>query len=256
MSRTKPRDVGLAMKRQRSGAQKERKAKKSKGFDTRKVATHAVRNAGTGFKPELKAFDVWDSNVSIPPGTGSASHVALLNAMQLGSDRFNRIGRKVQIKKIHVRISLHPVTPVPTSVPEDIVVMLVWDTDGNTLPGLAQLLADTSLAGVIGIDVNSHQNLDESTRWKILKRKVIPLRVCGTATGALPCNGAAFQALSNDLHWDWNIDCDLLTQYSSLSNGNVADISNGSLILCWWTNLAVGLPPSALSYRTRIRYFD
>lgn len=208
------------------------------------------------FTPELKAFDSFDTNVPITTGTASAGHVSLLNAPQLGSDRFNRIGRKIQIKKIHVRISLHPVTPVPTSVPEDIVFMLIWDRDGNTLPSLTQLLQDVTVGGVVSSTVNSHQNLDESKRYKILKKHIVPLRICGTATGALPCNGAAFQAQSNDLNWSWNIKGDFITQYNAGNAGNVADISNGGLILCWWTSLGAGLPVSTFDYNNRIRYFD
>jgi len=229
--------------------------KQSKGV--KKVRRATAPTAGrVGFQPELKSFDTWDTAANIGAGTGSAGHVALLNPLTLGSDRYQRIGRKIQIKKIHVRISLHPATPDLTTVPEDIVIMLVWDKDGNTLPSLPNLLQDVSAGGVVTSAVNSHQNLDESKRYTILKKKVIPLRICGTATGALPCNGAAFQAQNNDLNWSWNLKGDYITQYNANNAGNIGDIANGALVLCWWTNLGVGFTTSNLSYNTRIRYFD
>jgi hypothetical protein len=251
-ARIYPNVVSIAEMKRRASTQLRPGAKRVK----RAAPVQRTLVKSKTFTPELKAFDTFDVGVPIIPGTVSAGHVSLLNAPQLGTDRFNRIGRKIQIKKIHVRISLHPVTPVPTSVPEDIVFMLVWDRDGNTLPGLTALLQDTTIGGVVSSTVNSHQNLDESKRYRILKKHIVPLRVCGTATGALPCNGAAFQAENNDLNWEWNIKGDFLTQYNAGNAGTVADIANGGLILCWWTSLGAGLPVSSFDYCNRIRYFD
>jgi len=245
-----PKQNNPRMKR-RANQQLNRAPKKRKVAKKDSMTLQLSKN----FEPELKAVDNFLGTV-ITPGTSSANHVLLLNCPVLGPDRHERIGRKIQIKKIHCRFSLHPVTPVPTSVPEDIVVMLIWDVEGTPLPGLPDLLRSIDNAGTPQSTVRNHQNLDNSKRFRILKRKLIPLRICGTATGALPCNGAAFQAEQDDLVWDWNLNVDLLTQFNAGVTGTVTDISSGCLFIAFFTDLAVGLPPSSIDINTRIRYYD
>lgn len=208
------------------------------------------------FVPEKKWVDTSNYAVPILSGTAAANHNILLNGLVPGTRSYNRVGNRIQITDIHVKVSLHPVTPVPTSVPEDIVFMVIYDNEGGSLPALGALLTSTDLNGAGTSTPISHFNLTESKRYKILKRKVVPLRICGTATGALPCNGAAFQANQDDLIWSWHIKSNILTQYNAGASGGVGDIANGSIIFCWWTSLGVGLPVSNFDCETRIRYYD
>lgn len=239
------------MKR-RANVQKTKKVSKK-----RRVATDSFSLQGrSSFQPELKALDQWLFAQPITSGTGAANHVMLLNSPMLGTDRNNRIGRKIQIKSAHIHVSIHPVTPVPTSVPEDLVFLLVWDLEAGATPALSSLLTNIDTAGTASVSVIGMQNLDNSKRYKILKRKNIPLRVCGTATGALPCNGAAFQANQDTLDFKWNIKCNLLTQFNSGNTGVIGDITNGALVFCWWTSLGAALPTSDFDVTSRIRYYD
>lgn len=104
-----------------AGVKKRRPARKD-------IASFKTSNA---FQPELKSLDNWLINQAIVSGTGAANHVLLLNSPVLGTERFNRIGRRIQVKSVHVHWSIHPVTPVPTSVPEDLVLFLVWDLEAQ-----------------------------------------------------------------------------------------------------------------------------
>lgn len=208
------------------------------------------------FTPELKALDNYLYAQPITSGTGAANHVMLMNSPVLGTERYNRIGRRIQIKSAHVRVSIYPVTPVPTSVPEDLVFMLVWDLEAGATPALSSLLQDVDVAGVASTGPLSHVNLDNSKRYKILKRKNVPLRICGTATGALPCNGAAFQAQENDLLFEWNVNLNEVTQFNSGTTGVIGDITSGALVFCWWTSLGAALPTSTFDVSGRIRYLD
>lgn len=229
------------------------KKRKTRTVNTNKQFT---LTQSKNFSPELKAADSYIYGQAITSGTGSANHVMLMNSPLQGVERYQRIGRRIQIKSAHIRCSIYPVTPVPTSVPEDLVFMLVWDLEGGATPSLSSLLTDIDTSGTSSIGVLSHQNLDNSKRYKILKRKNIPLRICGTATGALPCNGAAFQAQSNDLTFEWNVKLNEITQFNSGSTGVVGDITNGALIFCWWTSLGAALPTSSFDVSGRIRYLD
>lgn len=208
------------------------------------------------FQPEMKSVDTILVGQGIASGTGAASHNALLNGLILGPDRYNRIGRRIQIKSIHVNVNLHPVTPVPTSVPETIIFALVVDIDAPALPALGDIFQNTDNTGTSFTGVTAHRNLNTSKRFKILKKKIVPLRICGTATGALPCNGSAFQATQDDLNWDWHVKTDILTQYNNGNAGTLNDIENGALLFCWWTDLGPALPTSSFDLSARIRYFD
>lgn len=123
-------------------------------------------------------------------------------------------------------------------------------------PALTSLVQDIDIVGATNSTVISHLNLDNSKRYIILKRKNIPLRICGTATGALPCNGAAFQANQDDLDFKWNVKVDRTTQFNAGNTGVIADITNGALLVCWWTSLGAGLPTSFLDVTARVRYLD
>lgn len=210
---------------------------------------------GRTFQPEMKSLDTV-LNSAITSGTGAGGHVLLCNNPLLGTDRFQRIGRRIQIKAIHLNLSLHPVTPVATSVPEDLVFMLVWDRDSGGTPTLSNLLQDTDNLGAVVNSVRSNRNVDLAKRYKMLWKKNIPLRICGTMTGALPCNGAAFQANQDDLMMEFHKECDLITQFNAGNTGGIGDIENGALIFCWWTDLGIGLPTSSFDVNIRIRYYD
>lgn len=205
--------------------------------------------------PEMKAVDTNSLN-TITSGTAAVLHLTLMNCPLLGTERYNRIGRRIQIKKINVMISVQPVTPVPTSVPEDIIIVLFVDIDGGTQPSLPDLFTTVDNGGAAVGNVYSMRNLNTTSRFKVLKVKRIPLRICGTMTGALPCNGAAFQATQDDLQFSWNVKTDVRTQFNANSTGNSGDIENGAIYLGYWSSIGAGLPNSAINITTRCRYYD
>ena len=115
---------------------------------------------------------------------------------------------------------------------------------------------DTDYLGAVTNSVRSNRNVDLTKRYQMLWKKNIPLRICGTVTGALACNGAAFQANQDDLFMEFHKEVDLITQFNAGNTGSVADIENGALIFCWWTDLGAGLPTSSFDVNIRIRYYD
>ena len=129
---------------------------------------------GRTFQPEMKSLDTV-LNSAITSGTGAGGHVLLCNNPLLGTDRFQRIGRRIQIKAIHLNLSLHPVTPVATSVPEDLVFMLVWDRDSGGTPTLSNLLQDTDNLGAVVNSVRSNRNVDLAKRYKMLWKRTFHL---------------------------------------------------------------------------------
>lgn len=250
------------MKRARTQYGYKKKAKPSRAKRAKAVSAGGqvltVRKSNTPFTPELKAVDNWIDAI-FTPGFTSTNHVMLLNGLLLGADRQNRIGRKIQTKKIHVRCVLHPQTPDENLVAEDLLIMLVLDVDSVTtgaLANLSNLLQDTNYGGTQRTGVFSGQNLNGTSRFKILKKVMIPLRSCGTATGVVSCGGNVFQAASNLMEFEWHVDCDIITKYNSGNTGSVSDIENGAIYIMWQTSGENDTNFAAMSITTRIRYYD
>lgn len=225
----------------------------------RRVTTSPSRSkaitAKSSFQPELKSVST-AAFITIGTGAGSAGHTVLLNGLVLGTDRFNRIGRKIQMKRIQVQISLHPPTPTVTNFPQDLLFFLYVDRDSGALPALADLYQDVAQNGSVSTTVYSQRNLNTTKRFRVLAVKRIPLRICGTATGALPCNGAAFQANQDDLQWNWNIPVDIITQYNGGNTGAYTDIENNAVYLSFFSSVGVGEDQCSFDVSTRVRYLD
>lgn len=256
MSRTRQYGPHPVSDMKRSAQSQKQSKRKKRARVVGGVNPGAMVGNSPKFVPEKKWLDNWIYGQAITSGGASAGHVMLCNLPAVGPNSYQRIGRRIQITNVHIKVVVHPVTPVPTSVPEDLLFMLIWDQDATALPTLANLLTSTDTVGATSSTVYDGFNLNESKRFKILKKKLVPLRICGTMTGALPCNGAAFQAQNNDLAWDWHVKSNLITQFNAGAAGNITDISNGALVFTWWTSLGVGLPVSTFDVNSRIRYYD
>lgn len=240
-------------------AKKQKTGKVSKKPRTTAIVVRGINPQpviGKTFAPELKSMDNFATNLPIPSGSLAAGHTSLLNCVRLGNDRYQRIGRKVQLKSIHIKLSLYPPEPTVNTLPQDICFVLVWDQDATAAPALSDLFQETSPAGASGSSVISHINVDKSKVYKVLARKIIPLRHCGTATGVIPCNGNAFQANQDDIYWSWNVKCDLLTVFNGTNGGTIADIETGALWLGYWSNCAASDDVATFNVSARIRYYD
>lgn len=242
------------MKRARPDSSETSK-KKRKVTTTKAKAVVVDRASGSTFKPELKAVST-AALITINSGAGSAGHTVLLNGLVTGANSYNRIGRKIQMKSIQVQISLHPPTPTVTNFPQDLIFFLYVDRDSGALPALADLYQDVAQNGTVSTTVYSQRNLSTTQRFKVLRVKRIPLRICGTATGALPCNGAAFQANQDDLQWIWNVPVNIITTFNLGNTGTYTDIENNAVYLSFFSSVGVGEDPASFDVSTRIRYLD
>lgn len=195
-------------------------------------------------KPELKAVDT-NTLLTIGTGGASAGHVILMNGLSLGTDRCNRIGRKIQVTSIYTRFQ---VTATAAALPEDLLVMVVQDKDVEAaLPVLQDVMQTTTRTGSVNSDVASFVNLNTTGRFRVLRRTLIPLRVSNATGGAGNYN-------QDNLVWEWYIPTNILVQYNAGNAGSVADIENNALYVMAFSNSAVG--GSTVNVTTRLRYYD
>jgi len=210
------------------------------------------------FKPELKAVDTFGIGIPIGQGYGAASHSILLNGLLLGPERYHRIGRKIQTKKMHVTINLKPPTPVAELAAETIVFMLIVDLDAGSNPSADMLLQDVNNTGGTNTSTCSGRNLNTTSRFKILRKEIVPLRHYGQIdSGWEPATGGVGQFNKNLMQWEWHVDTDVFTQFNQVNDGTLASIENGAIWFCYWTDQAsIGAPTTLFDLHARLRYYD
>lgn len=198
-------------------------------------------------KTELKAFDLAPYNLDFL--NGGAFNILPLNTMVNGPELYQRIGRKVYMKSLHIRAYVENIGVAAT--PDFGRIFIVYDSQANGgLPGLATLLQDSNAAAASS--PQSNINLVNRERFKIIKDyQIITPPVAVVANGPNSIN----DPIMNTWNINWFIKLNgLETIYNATNGGTVADISSGSLLLITcsvntnskWT----------LSGSSRLRYYD
>lgn len=224
-------------------------AKKRKTTATKSHPKRLPRVKSKMMTPELKAVDT-SIVTTIGPGITAAGHTTLANGIVLGTDRFNRIGRKVHIKSFHARISLYPNVVAPAAT-ENILIMMVLDRDTDTgagLPPLGDILQNVSQTGTATTSIQSMVNLNSTQRFLILHKKIIPFRI--TSSPSEYCNQS-----DGAVQWEWYVPMDIITSFNSGNSGGAGDIENNALYVVYYTD-KLGANLSSIELNTRVRYYD
>lgn len=205
-------------------------------------------------KPELKAFDV----TVVPTfATAAAGDTPLvLNAMVAGTEVYNRVGRKIYMKSVHIRGQIF--SAATTALDEqELRMMLVYDSNPNAAQTtLGQLLLDSNVGG--GLDVNSNINLDNRERFKVIKEWFWHQGgAAGANTGQIIATGqTSLQDGSQCLTVNAYIKLHgLEAVYNGTNAGTFADIASGSLLLFTFCDT---LATNCWKFfgKTRLRYQD
>lgn len=223
-----------------------------KKTSTKKSASKRDYQAGRelAIKPknELKAFDVAQSNTGFaaiagPPG------FPCLNAVVNGAELYQRTGRKIYMKSLHLRGFIRPTGANATS--GILRMILFYDSQPNAAaPLIGNLIQDSNAAAATTYD--SEINLTNRQRFKILR----DYQVYAPATGGADLvSGVLPDPIMNTMNIDWFIKLKgLETIYNGVNGGTIADITSGSIHLVCFSDALAG----AWSFRftSRLRYYD
>lgn len=173
-------------------------------------------------KGDIHALKWFDVPITVNNMT-SGVQVTLLNYCTAGSDVYHRIGKKLLMKRIRMRIFLY-VTTNPTSalrVQDFLKFSLIYDADpSSALPSSTTIYADMDYLGsTSGSNVLSFPNRDDTERFKILREKIV----------VTSPNHASQECCDGRTFFEWDVDCDLETIFNSNSFSDVRDISKGAL---------------------------
>jgi len=169
-------------------------------------------------------------DVTVNASFTSAGALTLLNGCIPGSDAINRIGRRIKMKSLLLRLSCN-VGATPTN---DVVrFMVVYDRQAN---GAAPAATDI-LTGISALNPN---NLNNRARFITLLDWIQAMDTVGPTI----VQKVVF------------IRKDLVTTFNAGTAGTVADIQTGSLYVLNCGNNAAGVTATTLVCRSRVRFED
>jgi len=183
----------------------------------------------------------------------------LLNGVQEGSSFYNRIGRKIMLKSIHVTGAIVPQS-TGGGVPEYDRIMLIYDRQPNgAFPTASDVLTDYDNTGTNRSTSFSGMNMNNSERFLILRdhRFQVPDNNSGAAVVNNPGSDAIVDntGIAN-INWFVKLK-NLETHYKASSNPAViGDIATGSLFLFTFGSVPVATAGYQLQFKSRLRYHD
>lgn len=180
---------------------------------------------------ELKYIDV-SSSYNIVAASTTWSAATLLNGCVLGSDATQRIGRRINLKSLHIRGFAACAAGSTGGSP--VRVLVVFDKQANaTAPAITDIL--------LANDYSSPNNLNNRDRFLTLADYIIPnISVAGDFTRDV----LIYKALN------------LETTFNSGSAGTIGDITTGSVYMFICQTGGLQTANGGFYFRTRIRYLD
>jgi len=178
----------------------------------------------------------------------TAGVFTLLNVPVNGAELYQRVGRKIYMKSIHIRGMVYAAA---TTTQDRGRMVVFYDSQPNAgVSTLATLFADSNAAH--GTSVDSEINLDNRARFKILADKQFIFPSLTNTAGVLTNLGPQDNILQS---FDINLFIKLKgleTVFNGTNGGTDADITSGSLYVVTFG----GIGNYGAQWASRLRYYD
>lgn len=228
-------------------------------FASKRGANSRVKRilASSARRGETKTVD---TTVTHGSGTGytlnQTAQITPMNLVQEGSSFYNRIGRRIEMKSLHLHGNIIQ-TGVGTTVSDYARVLVVYDRQANgATPSFSTIMANYDQAGTSTSTGLSDLNPDEKERFAILadERLVLPAVTAATGLGA-PTDSAQRTCFNINRFIKLR---GLTTHYKASSSPSViGDVATGSLLLVTiGTAYASGSEGWEAQLSWRLRYDD
>jgi len=224
---------------------------KKKSTTSRKKSNYqSGRELAIKPKVELKAFDIAAISQTFNSVAGGPS-IGLLNAVVNGAELYQRTGRKIYMKSIHIRGVVRPNAAVAANTGE-LRMLVVYDSQPNGAnPTIQNLLQDSNAAAAT--TVNSEINLTNRSRFQIIRDMQFYTPAAAAAddiSGVIP----------DPIHQTLNVNMfiklkGLETIYNGVNGGSVADITSGAMFIVFLSDTVV-TGKWDFAYQSRLRYYD
>lgn len=195
--------------------------------------------------------------------TSATPGFALLNAVNVGSNIYQRTGVKIALRSIHIRGIITPSRQNGTAVTEQLGrIIVVYDKQPNGAgPAMGDVLQTLSNAGAATTTSYSMPNLLNRERFTILRDKKVFLSPLGI-NGATPASTTAISLEANTGQNPLLVDMfikltGLETSYNTNTSGAIGDINTGSLIIGTISDNDAQLNSAWIfRYVSRLRFID
>lgn len=229
-------------------------ASKSKKLRLTKAMVARVKKGDLRFV-DTQFGDILDTTVA----------VNLLNGLIPGTGETNRIGRKVDMKSLEIKIYItqNAGAALGAVTPSFFRMLLVYDKQPNAAnPTWADVITSTDNAGAVLSTSRDFKNMSNSSRFRILRdwrSAAIQTTVALGAGGAQ----SAYQV------WPWHdkkggirVIEDFVnltgmgTSFNLGTAGTIADITTGSLLLMALGSVAAANAEFSANVFSRLRFYD
>lgn len=231
----------------KKGISKSSKTKKAKSGDYQKGRELPVQP-----KAELKCLDVAQQVLTFNKTTTPPTF-QLLNAVVNGAEIYQRTGRKIYMKSIHLKGAIYPTNGTPSTSMGALRLIVFFDAQPNAAaPTIATLLKDANAAA--GTSQFSELNLDNRERFTILREKIF---VMGQSTTVTNIGQAVAQDGTQCLHLNEFIKLKRIEAlFNATNGGTIADVTSGAIFIVALSDSVMADGSWFLSYSSRLRYYD
>lgn len=205
--------------------QKRSRSKSTKRRTKKPRLSNRFQTVGLFGKPkqELKRMDTGQSNTAI----SSTPFIIPLNVMKQGTDDYQRIGKEVTLKSLHM-IGSVVLSGVIDNTFDYHRYMIVYDRQPNgALPAIADILRTVDVNGAFSTNCFSHKNEDTTNRFLILRDR--KFGIPGDSQSALHSTVSMLSTPVAGTIDEYIRLKDLKTQFRS-NSGNITSIDTGALL--------------------------
>lgn len=145
-----------------------------------------------------------------------------LNAIDAGTNGYNRVGRKIRYLSLRVK-GVASLTGFTRS--NVLRMVVVWDKQpSGVLPTYSQIFGQTEATGAITQTLTSQVRYDQMDRFKILRDKVMPMNI--------QCAPASSETYAMWVEYDEYINMKgLESVYNDGTSGTISDLNSGAIYL-------------------------
>jgi len=218
----------------------------------------AAMFATSSYNSEEKKFlDYSADQATFPVEPYTNAGFIPLNIPTVGSAFYNRIGNKITMKSLHLKINIAQRTPVsaPGGNNQTCRWLLVYDrqTNGAT-PTIQTLLTDYQADGSTEGGILSGMNPTQTGRFIILREHFIKLFNLNAVAGQAYTSQSMME---QDGQWfvNWFVKLKDLEAIYQANNGSIGDVANGALWLVALSDIPdVDNSCAIFTFKSRLRF--
>lgn len=211
---------------------------------------------------ELKCVDVGSGLANFETNLGANTGMSLINGLKEGTGYWNRVGARVAMKSVHIRIALVSTTQTIgiDTAGATYRFFLLYDSQSNgALPTFGQVFQNTDVTGAQSTQTEAGVNVEYRERFLILKDWIFSTPAEQSTAAASVTLDQYGPRLPRQIEWYVPLK-KLETIYQKGSAGTIADIKTGALILGAYANGNSLGATATLMFRYqpqyRLRYWD